>query len=185
MKPFLFNPFNRIAGARALLLGWLLILLTAIIAFFSHCHFDGALDAHAGQKGAWWLYLAEPFLAWGSTVLVFYGTGLLVAGPQTRFVDIAGTMALSRWPKIFVALLFLIPVSVPQRASDVGLPLIAFGLSALVFSIWMIALMYHAYTVSCHVKGTKAVVSFILALVIAELISKSAFYFFYTSIIHP
>ena len=39
-------------------------------------------------------------------------------------------------------------------------------------TIWMIALMYKAYTVSCNVKGAKVVTTFILSLILAEILSK-------------
>jgi len=46
----------------------------------------------------------------------------------------------------------------------------------------MIALMYKAYSVSCNLKGTKAVISFIGALIIAEIISKIIFIFLLSSL---
>ena len=44
----------------------------------------------------------------------------------------------------------------------------------LVALIWMIYLMYRAFSVSCNLKGGKAVVLFIAALIAAEVISKIA-----------
>jgi hypothetical protein len=37
--------------------------------------------------------------------------------------------------------------------------------------VWMVALMYRAYSVSCNTKGGKAIGSFIAALIIAEILS--------------
>lgn len=168
----LFNPFIRIAGVRSLLAGVTGMLLAALIAYHSHCHFDGVLDAHVGSGGPWWLFLAEPFLAWGTAVLVFYIAGRLVASSGTRLVDIAGTMAIARLPMIFVALLCFIPVKIPLNAEDISAGLVLQGLAMLLFAIWMIALMYHAYRVSSGAKGNKAILSFILALLLAEILSK-------------
>jgi hypothetical protein len=50
--------------------------------------------------------------------------------------------------------------------------MIIFALILIPFGIWMIALMYNAYTVSCHLKGARAVISFIVALLVAEIVSK-------------
>jgi len=68
-----------------------------------------------------------------------------------------------------VAICFL-PV-VPVSLYDVSRNII-FLLICIPFMIWMVALMYNAYTVSCHLKGNKAVVSFIGALVVAEIVSR-------------
>jgi uncharacterized protein (DUF697 family) len=40
--------------------------------------------------------------------------------------------------------------------------------------VWMIVLMYKAYSVSCNVRGPKAILSFIAALILAEILSKLA-----------
>ena len=183
MTSLLFNPSVRIAGTKALLLGWLFIVLTAFIAYFSHCHFDGAIDAHQGSQSVWWLYLAEPLLAWLCTVLMFYITGRIASSSKVRLVDIAGTMALARWPMLFVALLFFIPVTLPANRLDIPPALILFSLVVLVFSIWMLALMYNAYRVSCNVKGSKAVISFIVALILTEVLSKFVFDLLYKTVL--
>jgi uncharacterized membrane protein len=50
-----------------------------------------------------------------------------------------------------------------------------FGLLSLVLLVtlvWMIVLMYKAYSVSCNVKDAKGILSFIGGLVIAEVVSK-------------
>jgi hypothetical protein len=42
----------------------------------------------------------------------------------------------------------------------------------MVFLVWMVALMYQAFSVACNVKGGKAIGTFIGGLVLAEIISK-------------
>jgi len=49
----------------------------------------------------------------------------------------------------------------------------------LVFSIWMIALLYNAYVVSCGVKMPTSIWSFIIAMIVAEIISKVIFFKLY------
>ena len=41
---------------------------------------------------------------------------------------------------------------------------------------WEVALMYKSYSVSCNVKGGKAIGTFIAGLLLAEILSKSALY---------
>jgi len=176
MKQLLINPFIRVAGIRSLILGWLAILLTAVIAYFSRCHFDGVLDAHDGRTGPLWLFFAEPLLAWGVAVVLFYIAGVLVSRSRVRFVDIAGTMPLARWPTMGVALVCFIPVNIPRNPYDIQPAVILLGLAMLPFAIWMIILMYNAYSINTGIRGSKNVWSFIIALVIAEVLSKLLFF---------
>lgn len=60
-------------------------------------------------------------------------------------------------------------------AVDIVLMLIMTGV-ILVSIVWAVALMYRAYAVSCDTSGAKAIVSFIIALIVAEVLSKLAVY---------
>ena len=180
MKKWLFNPFMYVAGAKALAIGWLFMLLTAFIGHYSNIHFDGALDLHSGKVTPTWFYFAEQLVDWGFATLVFYIAGRLSSRSSIRFIDVAGTMALARWVWIFaviIDLIFIIP-STPTNGSlqdlinDIGYMFVIGAFIELFFIIWFVALMYNAFTVSCNLKGSKAVTAFIVALVIAELLSK-------------
>jgi len=96
--------------------------------------------------------------------------GVCFSKSRLRAIDVAGTMALARTPMLLVVAICFLPV-VPVSLYDVSRNII-FLLICIPFMIWMVALMYNAYTVSCHLKGNKAVVSFIGALVIAEIVSR-------------
>jgi hypothetical protein len=37
---------------------------------------------------------------------------------------------------------------------------------------WMVALMYRAFSISCNVKGARAVITFVISLLVAEIVSK-------------
>lgn len=173
----LVNPFVRVAGTRSLLMGWAAILLTALIASRSHCHLDGVLDAHlsSGTSSAW-RYLLDPAISWGIAVIVFYIAGLIVAPSGLRFIDIAGTLALARWPMIFVVLLFFIPINVSGDSLPAQMPSILLGLASLVFIIWVVVLMYHAFSVSSGAKGSRKNIAFTVALIVSEIISKVLLY---------
>lgn len=172
----LFNPFEKIAGFQALILGWFIILLSGIIAYFSNCHFNGVIDAHFGAKTLWWVYLAESFVAWASISIVYYFTGVLFSQSKIRFADVAGTLALARYPMLFVALLAFGPMPDPKALDQINLVILLNIFATLIFSIWMIALFFNAYKISCNMKGAKAVWTFIIGLIIAEIISKIVLY---------
>ena len=175
MTKWLFNPFTYIAGNKALILGWLIMLLTAVIAFFSNTHFDGVLDCHYGARLPFYVSIVEMLVDWGSLSISFLVMSFFLSKTNVRYVDILGTLALSRWPLVFVAIVGLF-ITVP--AVDKADPLSALtpsviigGLISLPFIIWAVALMYNAFTTSCHLKGSKAVVGFIFGLLLAEALS--------------
>ena len=176
MKKILFNPFLKIAGTKALIYGWLIILLTVVIAYFSFCHFDGAIDAHGGAKASWCVYLIEPFIAWISVTSFLYLTGILFSRSKIRFSDVAGTLALARFPMFFVALLYFGPMPNVEELDKINFVTVLNMIAILICTIWMIALYFNAYVISCNVKKGKAIWTFIVGLIVAEIISKIIFY---------
>lgn len=191
MKKWLFNPFVYIAGARSLLIGWAFMLVTALICCYSKTHFDGVIDLHTGMSTSFHAYFFEAFIDWGCAVLVFYPAGAIFSASSIRFVDVAGTMALARWVMLFPAIIDFGIAPVPNPATHTMEEVIAavtplslaLGLVSAVFSIWMIVLMFRAFSVSCNMKGGKATGVFIAGLVVAEVISKIIFHAFYKAYI--
>ncbi len=180
----LFNPYKYIAGWKALGIGWAIILVTACIASRGNTHFDGVLDAHSGLVTPFAWYLLDPLVAWALAMVIFYLAALLFSASSVRLIDIAGTMALARAPMIFAALILLSLPAIPpiKSASDlhnISGAIILIGFAASVFSIWMIALMYNAFSVSANLKGSKAGWVFVAALILGEILSKIAFYLLY------
>ena len=175
MTQLLFNPFVRIAGLKSLVLGWAVMLLSAVVAYYGHCHFDGAIDAHLGPEAPLWIFVAETFAAWLCTAVIFYIAGVIVARSGVRFIDIAGTMALSRWPLIIVSLVGFVPLEEPKNQFDLQPSFLLLSLAILPFAIWVIVLLYNAYVTCTGVKGNKRIISFIIALVMAEVLSKVIF----------
>lgn len=172
MKKWLFNPFIYVAGWQALSLGLILMALTAVIAFFSQTHFDGAIDLHVGAVTKSWFYLFEPLNAWLSTALVLFCFGNFLSKSKIRFVDVAGTLALARAPMLIAAIIGFVPIY-HRQPSEKDLAAIAIlGIVMLLFSVWMIALSYNAFTVSCNLKGSKASWGFVAALIVTEVVSK-------------
>ncbi|GAI22837.1 unnamed protein product, partial [marine sediment metagenome] len=61
-------------------------------------------------------------------------------------------------------------IATPVLLLTLGLAIIV----AIPMIIWMVVLMYRAYTVSCNIRGPKAIVTFIISLIGAEVLSKIA-----------
>lgn len=180
IQEFLFNPFKKLAGGKALGIGLAILLLTAFVASFSHCHFDGALDAHVGAETPAWVYYLEALIAWGITALVFYGTGVIFSASKVRLIDVLGTTALARYPFLFMALIsFAMPTMRPDELPDFTPSFVLVTIVMVLLSIWYIALLYHAFSISCNLKKNKGIWAFIGALIVAEIISKIIFHYLY------
>jgi len=188
LRQWLFNPFKFVAGPKALLLGMVIILTVSLLGSFSNTHFDGVLDVHTGLEAPTWLFFAENLINWLSMVLFLVLSALIVSRSNWRFIDIAGTQALSRWPTLVTALVMLpdanrrfgeylmskagqSTAAVTINPADTAIFAIA-AIIALLMIIWMVSLMYKAYSVSCNIKGSKAIVTFIVSLICAEILSK-------------
>ncbi len=184
----LINPFEVIAGGRALMFGALIITVTALFSFLFNTHHAGIIDIKYGQSE---IGLAS-FLLYGLvnvvviSVLLFL-SGALLSKSSIRFVDVVGTQALARFPMIVTPFLnignpmerlsqYLLKNFLGQ-GEDVAISFpewvyIIFGFLVMVLVIvWAITLMYNAYSVSCNLRGTRALVSFIVVLVLAEIAS--------------
>jgi hypothetical protein len=188
LSQYLFNPFRILAGSEALFLGLGIILITAFVGSLGNTHFDGVLDVHIGWQAPMWLFFAENLIDWLCMVSFLFFSALIVSRSRWRFIDILGTQALSRWPTLITALVMLPEANrrfgqyLMSKFGQSGLTVTINSMDAVIFFIaaiiallmiiWMVALMYKAYAVSCNLKGAKAVVTFIVSLILAEIVSK-------------
>ena len=169
------NPFRYVAGTRALVIGLAGMLLTAIIAWYSKTHFDGVLDAHFGMEAPLSLFIIEGVISWLCAVVCFYVAGMTLTRSSVRIVDIAGTIAFARLPMIFVALVGFFVSGTPVNIEDIHTSFIVAGVVGMLFTIWMVTWMYQAYIISSNLKGAKGIISFIVTLIVAEVVSKLLF----------
>lgn len=194
MKTWLFNPFERVAGWAALIAGLAILFLTALTAYYGNIHLDGVLDLHVTEGLTLTTCLLEGLINWLSLSAFIYLAGLIFSRSVFRLVDVLGTQALARVPFFFSCLVSLLCFNadilhyfehaflgrgeaVTITAGDMAL-FAGMLLTTLAMTVWAVMLMYRAYSVSCNVKGTKAVLSFIGALLFAEIFSKLLIGFF-------
>jgi hypothetical protein len=182
----LFNPFFYVAGVRALGLGLAAILLAALVAWWGNTHFDGVLDAHVGAAAPLWLFFVEGVIDWLCLALAVWVGGKIISRTAFRTIDVLGTQALARWPTLLISLIAL-PKAFQRFANELVEQLkqgkfefktadaiiffaIVFGM--FLFLAWTVVLMFKSFSVSCNVKGGKAIGMFIGALIVAEVLSK-------------
>jgi len=185
---WLFNPFRFVAGYKAMLLGLGIILISAFLGYLSDTHFDGVLDVHTGMDAPLWFFVAEVIIDWLAIATPLFFFALIVSGSSLRMVDVFGTQALARWPHLITSI-----VMFPEANRRFGIYLMSrftatggsatldyadmcvFILAAMVavlMTVWMVALMYRAYALSCNIKGAKAIITFIVSIIGAEVLSK-------------
>jgi hypothetical protein len=189
---WLFNPFRFIAGFKALLMGLAIILISGFVGSFSNTHFDGVLDVHTGLESPLWFFFAEGLIDWGCMVIPLFFFGLIVSRSAFRMIDVLGTQALARWPYLITAVVMLpdanqrviayvmsklIQTAPAAAINSADVLIFGFAMFVVVLTvIWMVALMYRAYAVSCNIKGAAAVATFIVSLTGAEVLSKFAIF---------
>ena len=192
LTSLLFSPFVYIAGWQALGLGLTAILVAGFVGSLSATHFDGVLDVHSGGSGPIESFLAEGLIDWICLALTLWVFGKTLSKTAFRAIDLWGTQALARWPTLLISLTTLPPgfrrfpqvllAAVTQPGAKIAInpwdAAVFFGvaLAMLPLIAWTVALMYQSYSVSCNVKGGKAIGTFIAGLILAEILSKIVLY---------
>ena len=180
MARWLFNPFVRVGGEQALAIGLGVIVVCGLAAAAADVHFGGLLRLHTGSSVSFWVPVVEGLVIWSVMSVLFVLVSVLVAPRTVRLVDIAGTQALARTPLLFAALAHL-PAPVregnrefvaaalegrlvpPTAAASVA------GLIGGVCAIWMVQLMWKAFSISCHQRGGRAVMVFLAVVIVGHL----------------
>ncbi len=184
MKNWYYNPFVYIAGMKAFLIGLLVFALATFLGALNGTNFDGAFDVHLAKELPFSYYFIASFLSWIIPALFLYIGGIILSRSSIRFIDVLGTTGMARSPLLIMALIGFMPIASvlknlnPMNPNLLGelmphLPwLFIYGILSVTSIIWVIALLVNAYKVSCNLKGPKMVVSFILILIISEIVIK-------------
>ena len=160
---WLINPFERVAGWKALIIGLCFMSLIAIIGKVNHLFF-GRIFYVTLYPHTFFQAFYTQIIVWGVLFIVMWIAGKIFSKSKIRVIDVAGTMALSRAPMLLIVFLGFLPFF------SNGLSQI-FNLLCVILYIWMVGLMYNAYSVSCNLNGSRGILSFIGALIAAEIIS--------------
>lgn len=187
------NPFEQIAGTQALFIGLGGMLIASVIGSIGNIHFDGVLDIHFNKTVPLWLYIAQNFISWICTALFLSISSALLTKSSFRLIDIWGTLAFAR--------VLLIPVAIygalfsqqevsealinsftsSESPSSISLlKWVSFGIYLFLSIITIILLalwMYKAYSVSANINGLKAIISFFVCILLAEVTAKLIIYF--------
>lgn len=181
---WLFDPFIRLGGTRALLIGLSVIVTSGPAAAIGGLHFDGLPDFTPTYGAPFWVPVGEGLVTWFVFSSLIGLVARAFAPRRVRFVDIAGALALARFPLVVAALLCALPVMRRANAEMLaavaeGQPLVpppvwAFFVAAfigLACGIWMLWLMWRGFSLACHLRGRPALAIFAAVCVVGQAAS--------------
>jgi hypothetical protein len=141
--------------------------------------FDGALDMHITHEvPSLAVACLDALVSWPFLCAVLWASARLVA-KSARFVDFLWAVGVARVPLVIGAVANRLVIDDPQqfmRAASAGQPAPALfwvALISLPMLGWLCLWLYLAYRTASGTRGTRSGVSFVLALVVAEIASKA------------
>lgn len=171
---FIYNPFISIAGIKSILFGFSGLLLTSFLAYITGTHYYGHLNIEFAKDSPFWIYLVENSISWIVLSILLFISGLILSKSRIRVIDIFGTILFSRIPLLLLPLIRLIPAlqSFVSQSPEMYFLIVIFWISM----IWTVILSFNAYKVSCNLINEKLVISFIVCIILAEVITKTIIY---------
>jgi hypothetical protein len=192
MKTIFFNPFKKYSDTVLLIFGFTFTLIGCFLAYSFNAKFDGVIDLHFDKQVTF--FESSSYLVLDILLLTtsFYVVGKYINN-KTRLVDILTTVLVSRIPLYFYTLFNInsksyiignkiLGLAVSKKidtftVNDLGFVLLQ-TIVLIVALIWFISLLYNGFKIATNSKETKHTLLFILAIVLAEIISKIIIYKF-------
>lgn len=187
-----FNPFERYSTERLLTVGSITLIIGSLLGYLFKGHFDGALDLHFFHS----ITLSQAFLGNIVSMLCMFIV-LTVAGKliysKTRWIDVLSVSLIARLPLYLATLTninninyelgeaLMTSITSPERNIPTDAVLLSAGLGfiMILFAIWMLTLLFNGFKLATNGKGAKLIFSFIIAIIVAEALSKGLLYVIY------
>lgn len=177
----LINPFRYIAGTKALVLGIIFIISSALLLYSDGMIQDSYIHLGFANVSFWQVLLVQ-FAWWLIPAILLYAGGLLLSSSHIRLIDVLGTTAFSQLLLIPMIAPMLLPVVkdsllVVMETILQGQTLASTNMLAIMlYSMWSMLLLvlffiwnYNAFSTSCNVKGWKAVTFYIVVQVVITI----------------
>lgn len=182
------NPFKKIAGLKALLLGLLIMAGMSIFGTYANLYFDSpfsamfALGIKTTVKPSFLLLMYQTIASCLVLGSLYYIAALIFGRKRLRLIDFFGTVALSRYPYLvlsaFAALIYFLYPAVFQIDVSKGYdlhPSIADTMLDLVWMacyVWQILTYMFAFKESSGLEGKKFWISFmVVTFVVGDLLA--------------
>lgn len=182
----LINPFQKIAGLRALLIGIMLMVVISALGVYANVYIDGSLGflLATGVKArapSFLLLLYQNVVACLSVAVLFYLSATVLRQKGIRIIDFLGTVAFARYPTC-ISIVFIIienwltPENFNQDVSK-GISLhfsIIGSISALLWTacyIWQGMNYFFALKESSGLDGNRLWRAFLFSMITADILS--------------
>jgi hypothetical protein len=169
-RAFYYNPFIVIAGLESFFIGLTGLLLTSYLSYFTGTHFTGLLNLSFAKDSDFWVFLVENVSDWIILSLLLFIGGSILSKSRIRIIDVLGTVLLSRIPLVIAPAFRIIPFFRSFAIYSAAMYLIA-GIYVISL-IWCIVLSFNAYKVSCNLKNESLFISFIVIILLSEIITE-------------
>lgn len=181
------NPFQKIAGFKALLLGLFIMLMMSVLGVIAKVYFDGilgyvfSLNIKAHLQPGLMLLLYQNVVSWLVLTLLFLLCALLFRQKRIRVIDFFGTVALSRYPFLisvgYIALLQTLDPSLFNIDSSHGyeMHLTLIGtVTNLIWNVcffWQLITYFFALREASGLEGKRLWASYLVAILLGDVIS--------------
>lgn len=173
------NPVEYLRPSHAMAAAFAIVAASLAISRLG-IRFDGAFDMHrVGGTPSWTTAFLDQAVAVPLTALILWIASLVVRR-QGRLQDFVVAVAVSRLPLVLLALWAFVALPPPAElmrqatSGQVSLRVLLGAVSVLPFTVWKFAWLYRGFATSAGMRGARAGVSFAVAVVLAELLSKLA-----------
>ena len=179
------NPFQKIAGFKALIMGMMILLAMSGMGVIAKVYFVGSIsiiNASAVAKQTMdisFLLLAyQNIVSWLILSAMFILAAMILQKKKIRIIDFLGTVSLARFPALLITILIGIVRMINPSILDVdmskGISLHAsfsqtlLGVLMMVLIVWQIFTYFYAFKESSGLIGKKLVLGFIASIIAAE-----------------
>lgn len=163
----IFNPFTRLAGWAALLIGVVGLVLTTGLSYITGTHFFGLLMFGFAKNSPLWVYAVELAAHWLVMSAVAYITGLVFSKTRIRAIDVLGTILMSKLPLLILPLIRLLKPF--QSFSFLSFQMFFLVIIYLTLLVYICILIYNAFSVTFNLKGKHLVIVYISSLILTEI----------------
>lgn len=173
------DPFNYYSGERTFAVGVVGLFAAALVNRLGGETSRGIVSSGYGEL-SFLQALCQILAAWLILSTLLYIAARMLSKSRIRMVDLYGNQLLARIALLPVLLLGalsslrtaalqLAETAPEELAAHLPVGLIAFGFAALICLVWFFLWSYRGYAVAANLKGWKAVVSYILCYLLAEV----------------
>lgn len=185
---FWLNPFQKIAGFKALVIGMMILLMISYLGVVAKVYFLGPISiinaaALAKQTNAiGFLFLTyQNIVSWLTLSILFIVTAKVLQKQRLRIVDFLGTVVFAQYPTLFNVLFigisrFIYP-SLWEVDMSKGMPIHASigqyvnGAVVSVFMVWQIITYFYAFKESSGLLEKKLWIGFLVSIIAAGFIA--------------